>query len=65
MATLSNAGSDPVDSDSWQVGEVALHDAIVAAQAEVVTIGLKRTLAVAGDNGFVAMIRQTARRQLL
>ena len=38
-----------------------LHDAIVAARAEVVTVGLKRTLAVADDNGFIAMIRQTLR----
>ncbi len=35
-----------------------LHDAIVAAQTQVVTVGLKRTLAAAGDNGHVAAIRQ-------
>jgi thiazole synthase len=34
-----------------------LRDAIVASGAQVVTVGLKRTLAAAGDNGFVAMIR--------
>jgi len=33
-----------------------LRDAIVASGAQLVTVGLKRTLA-AGDNGFVAMIR--------
>jgi thiazole synthase len=38
-----------------------LHDAIVAAQTEVVTVGLKRTLAAAGDNGFVAFVRQALR----
>lgn len=36
-----------------------LRDAIVAARAEVVTVGLKRSLAAAGDNGFVETIRQT------
>jgi thiazole synthase len=35
----------------------ALHDAIVASGAQVVTVGLKRTLAAAGDNGHIAMIR--------
>jgi len=35
-----------------------LHDAIVAARTQVVTVGLKRTLAAAGDNGFIALIRQ-------
>ena len=38
-----------------------LRDAIVAARTEVVTVGLKRTLAAAGDNGFVAMIQQALR----
>ena len=38
-----------------------LREAIVAARAEVVTVGLKRTLAAAGDNGFVAIIRQALR----
>ena len=35
-----------------------LHDAIVAAHTQVVTVGLKRTLAAAGDNGFVALVRR-------
>lgn len=35
-----------------------LHDAILAAQTQVVTVGLKRTLAAAGDNGHVAAIRE-------
>jgi thiazole synthase len=35
-----------------------LHEAIVAAQTQIVTVGLKRTLAAAGDNGFVAIVRQ-------
>jgi thiazole synthase len=39
----------------------ALHHAIVAAQTQVVTVGLKRTLAAAGDNGFVAIVRQALR----
>ena len=34
-----------------------LGQAIAASAAEIVTVGLKRTLAAAGDNGFVAMIR--------
>ena len=38
-----------------------LHDAIVAAGTEVVTVGLRRTLAAAGDNGFVAMLAETLR----
>ena len=38
-----------------------LHDAIVAARTQVVTVGLKRTLAAAGDNGFIALIRQALR----
>ena len=38
-----------------------LFDAIVASQTQVATVGLKRTLAAAGDNGFVAMIRQALR----
>lgn len=40
-----------------------LHDAIEAAQAQVVTVGLKRTLAAGGDNGFVALLRQALARQ--
>ena len=35
-----------------------LRDAIVAAQPQIVTVGLKRTLAAAGDNGFIAVIEQ-------
>jgi len=35
-----------------------LRDAILAAQTQVVTVGLKRTLAAAGDNGFIAIVRQ-------
>ena len=38
-----------------------LHDAIVAARTQIVTVGLKRTLAAAGDNGFIALIRQALR----
>ena len=38
-----------------------LHDAIVASRTQIVTVGLKRTLAAAGDNGHVAMIRQALR----
>ena len=38
-----------------------LHDAIVASQAQIVTVGLKRTLAAAGDNGHIAMIRLALR----
>ncbi|MEP6873802.1 MAG: thiazole synthase [Burkholderiales bacterium] len=35
-----------------------LHDAIVAAQTQIVTVGLKRTLAAAGDNGFIAIVQR-------
>jgi thiazole synthase len=35
-----------------------LRESIVAAAAEVVTVGLKRTLAAAGDNGFIGVIQQ-------
>src|SRR5258706_14139798 len=38
-----------------------LRDAIIASGTEVVTVGLKRTLAAGHDNGFVAMIRETLR----
>ena len=38
-----------------------LFEAIVAAQTQVVTVGLKRTLAAAGDNGFIAIIQQALR----
>jgi len=41
-----------------------LHDAIVASGAQVVTVGLKRQLAGAGDNGFVAAIRASGVRLL-
>ena len=36
-----------------------LRDAIVAAGTQVVTVGLKRTLAAAGDNGFIGVIQRT------
>lgn len=36
-----------------------LRQAIQASGAQVLTVGLKRTLAAAGDNGFVAAIRDT------
>lgn len=35
--------------------------AIVASGTQIVTVGLKRTLAAGGDNGFVTMIRETLR----
>lgn len=35
-----------------------LRDAIKAAGTQVVTVGLKRTLAAVGDNGFIAAIQQ-------
>ncbi len=38
-----------------------LREAIVASGTGVVTVGLKRQLAAAGDNGFVAMIREALR----
>ena len=44
----------------------ALHAAIVASGSQVLTLGLKRTLAVpggSGDNGFVQIIREAARSQ--
>lgn len=37
---------------------LVLRDAIAAARPQIVTVGLKRTLAAAGDNGFIAVIRQ-------
>jgi len=40
-----------------------LQDAIVASGTEVVTVGLKRTLAAGGDNGFVAAIARTLRER--
>jgi thiazole synthase len=36
-----------------------LRQAVLASGAQVLTVGLKRTLAAAGDNGFVAAIRET------
>lgn len=39
-----------------------LCDAIVAAQTQIVTVGLKRSLAAAGDNGFVGAVRQALRQ---
>jgi len=39
-----------------------LGQAIAASAAEIVTVGLKRTLAAAGDNGFVAAIREALAR---
>jgi len=36
-----------------------LRQAVHASGAQVLTVGLKRTLAAAGDNGFVAAIRET------
>jgi thiazole synthase len=38
-----------------------LRRAVRASGAQVLTVGLKRTLAAAGDNGFVAAIRDTLR----
>lgn len=38
-----------------------LRRAVLASGAQVLTVGLKRTLAAAGDNGFVAAIRETLR----
>ncbi|HET9641797.1 MAG TPA: thiazole synthase [Burkholderiaceae bacterium] len=40
-----------------------LRDAIVASGTQIVTVGLKRTLAAAGDNGFVAIVRQALRER--
>jgi thiazole synthase len=39
-----------------------LRDAIVASGAQVITVGLKRTLAAAGDNGSIAMIREALKQ---
>ena len=38
-----------------------LRQAVRASGARVLTVGLKRTLAAAGDNGFVAAVRETLR----
>ena len=40
-----------------------LRDAIAASGTQVVTVGLKRTLAAAGDNGFVAIVREALRQR--
>jgi thiazole synthase len=40
-----------------------LAEALAAAQCEVVTVGLKRALAVAGDNGFVGLVQAAVQRQ--
>jgi thiazole synthase len=40
-----------------------LRDAIAASGTQVVTVGLKRSLGAAGDNGFIAMIRTALREQ--
>jgi thiazole synthase len=36
-----------------------LREAIIAAGTQIVTVGLKRTLAAGGDNGFIAALQQT------
>lgn len=38
-----------------------LRESLVASQSEVVTVGLKRSLGAAGDNGFVAIVREAVR----
>jgi thiazole synthase len=40
-----------------------LRDAIAASGTQVVTVGLKRTLAAAGDNGYVAIVREALRER--
>ncbi|WP_280156303.1 thiazole synthase [Piscinibacter sp. XHJ-5] len=40
-----------------------LRDAIAASGTQVVTVGLKRTLAAGGDNGFVSIVRDALRQQ--
>lgn len=40
-----------------------LRDAIAESGTQVVTVGLKRTLAAAGDNGFVALVRDALRER--
>jgi thiazole synthase len=37
--------------------------ALQASGAQLITVGLKRTLAAAGDNGFIAIIQQAVQRQ--
>ena len=39
-----------------------LQDAVVASGAQVITVGLQRTLAAAGDNGFIAQLQATLKR---
>jgi thiazole synthase len=41
-----------------------LCDAIAASGTQVVTVGLKRTLAAAGDNGFIDIVRRSGARLL-
>jgi thiazole synthase len=38
-----------------------LHDALRAARTQVVTVGLKRTLHAAGDNGFIQLLQDAMR----
>jgi thiazole synthase len=40
-----------------------LRAALAASQAEVVTVGLKRSLDAAGDNGFIAIVREAVRER--
>jgi len=40
-----------------------LRDAIAASATQVVTVGLKRTLSAAGDNGYIAIVRDALRLQ--
>ena len=40
-----------------------LAESIAASGTQVVTVGLKRTLAAGGDNGFIAIIRQALRER--
>lgn len=40
-----------------------LREAIAASGAQVVTVGLKRTLAAGGDNGFVDIVREAMRER--
>jgi thiazole synthase len=42
---------------------IVLADAIRASRTQVVTVGLKRTLASGGDNGFIAIVRKTLAEQ--
>ncbi len=40
-----------------------LRDAIAASGTQIVTVGLRRTLGAAGDNGFIAMIEEAVRER--